>query len=73
MAQLDGYYGALANEALGGDFGTPRMCFAPNNKTIACVESDGMVRLWRIQTLDELLTAANEWLQPYLTTHDRSR
>src|SRR5271165_5434348 len=45
----DGYYGALADEALGGDFGTPRMCFAPNNKTIACVESDGMVRLWRIQ------------------------
>jgi WD40 repeat protein len=73
LAQLDGYYGALPNEALGGDFGTPRMCFGPNNKTIACVESDGMVRLWRVQTLDELLTAANEWLQPYLTTHDRSR
>jgi WD40 repeat protein len=72
LGQLDGYYGALATQALGADFGTPKISFGPGSRTIACVESDGMVRLWRIQTLDELLTVATEWLQPYLTTHSES-
>ncbi|HEY8269338.1 MAG TPA: AAA family ATPase [Pseudobdellovibrionaceae bacterium] len=69
MAQFIGYSSGLSSEATGGAFGSLGMTFSPDGRQIATAEDNGGARLWRIETLDELLYRGCEWLKDYLAAH----
>ncbi len=69
VATYPGHYGPLAFEASGGDFGTPKLAFSPDGKSLAIPQNGGLVAVWRLQGLDELLDQGYAWLKSYLDTH----
>ena len=62
VAQFRGMYGSLSGEALGGDFGTPKVGFSPDGHWIAIPQEGGTIRVYRLESLEELLDQAAEWL-----------
>jgi WD40 repeat protein len=69
VSQWSGRAGFLAGELLGGGFGTGGISFSPDSRSIAIAELGGAVRIYRIQTLNDLLDDACVWLRPYLSSH----
>jgi len=69
LTQYEGYRGFLAEEALGGSFGTTGVSLSPDGRMMAIAESAGTVQIWHVQTLGELMEQACIWLEPYLTSH----
>jgi WD40 repeat protein len=69
LARYPSYVGPLATEASGGDFGTPSVGFSPDGRSVAVPASGGIVRVWRIQSLDELLQLTCDWLTDSFTSH----
>lgn len=69
LARYPGYVGPLATEGSGGDFGTPSVGFSPDGRSVAVPANGGIVRVWRIQSLDELLQRACDWLTDYFASH----
>jgi WD40 repeat protein len=43
--------------------------FSPDGRTIVAALDDGAIATWRIESLDELLNRACDWLRPYLTSN----
>ncbi|HEY9631854.1 MAG TPA: AAA-like domain-containing protein [Coleofasciculaceae cyanobacterium] len=50
-----------------------RLTFSPDGKYLATVSTNGTVRLWRVETLDELLARGCDWLKYYLASHPEAR
>jgi WD40 repeat protein len=50
-----------------------RLSFSPDGKYLATVSTNGIVRLWRVETLDELLARGCDWLKYYLASHPEAR
>ena len=69
LGRWPGLTGFLAEEALGGSFGTAGLTFSPDGQSIAVGASAGSVRIYRLQRLDELLDSACKWLGPYRMSH----
>lgn len=69
VSQWSGQAGFLAEEALGGSFGTAGISFSPDSRSVAIAGLGGAVRIYRIQSLNELLDDACTWLGPYLASH----
>ena len=65
LARYPGYFGPLASEVSGADFGTPSVGFSPDGRGVAVPTNGGIVRVWRVQGLDELLRRACDWLERY--------
>jgi WD40 repeat protein len=63
LTQYEGYRGFLAEEALGGSFGTTGVSLSPDGRIIAIAESAGRVQIWHVQTLGELMEQACTWLE----------
>ncbi len=47
--------------------------FSPSGEYLATGSEDGTTRLWRVETLDELLARGCDWLQCYLANHPEAR
>jgi WD40 repeat protein len=69
LARYPSHVGPLATEASGGDFGTPSVGFSPDGRSVAVPANGGIVRVWRIQSLDELLQRACDWSTDYFASH----
>lgn len=69
VSQWSGQAGFLAEEALGGSFGTAGISFSPDSRSLAIAVSGGGVRVYRIQSLNELLDNTCAWLAPYVASH----
>jgi WD40 repeat protein len=69
IAQFIGYSSGHSSEVTGGAFGSLGMSFSPDGRQIATAGDQGVARLWRIETLDELLNRGCEWLKDYLAAH----
>jgi WD40 repeat protein len=53
----------------GHEYGVWSVSFSPDGQTIASGSSDDMVRLWRVESLEQLLARGCNWLRDYLTTN----
>ena len=69
IAQFIGYSSGYSSEVTGGAFGSLGMSFSPDGRQIATAGDQGVARLWRIETLDELLNRGCEWLNDYIAAH----
>src|SRR5262249_51404552 len=69
LSQWPGFTGFLAQEVLGGSFGTAGLAFNGQGDGIAIADSSGAVRIYRIQTLEEMLDSSCAWLVPYVASH----
>jgi WD40 repeat protein len=69
VSQWPGQTGFLATEISGGSFGAVGLSFSPDSRKIAIADSSHAVRIYRIQSLDELLASACAWLAPYIADH----
>ncbi len=69
VSQWPGQAGFLAIEISGASFGAVGLSFSPDSRNIAIADSSHAVRIYRIQSLDELLASACAWLAPYIADH----
>ena len=69
VSEWSGQAGFLAEEALGGSFGTAGISFSPDSRSVAIAAPGGEVRIYRIESLKELIDNACAWLAPYLASH----
>ncbi|MGD1851697.1 MAG: hypothetical protein ACFCBU_14255, partial [Cyanophyceae cyanobacterium] len=56
--------GSTFGESIRVLFGT----FSPDVSTFVSAADDQTVKLWKVETLEELLARSCEWLTPYLTS-----
>ncbi|MEQ8535924.1 MAG: hypothetical protein RIB93_00425 [Coleofasciculus sp. D1-CHI-01] len=57
------------NQLRGHEDWVRSVTFSPDGAQIASASDDGTVRLWRVETLDDLLVRGCNWLRDYLRTH----
>ncbi|MFB2919963.1 AAA-like domain-containing protein [Aerosakkonema funiforme] len=68
-AQMRFLSGQRINEFVGHQGSVYSLSFSRDGRYLATVGMDGMVRLWRVEGLDELLKRGCDWLKNYLATY----
>jgi WD40 repeat protein len=49
------------------------LTFSPDGQTLAASLQNGDVEIWKIESLNTLITEGCDWLQPYLESHPEAR
>jgi WD40 repeat protein len=65
----DDIKGNLLAEFTGHQDGVWSASFSPDGQLILTASQDKIVRLWRVENLDQLLARGCNWLQDYFLTH----